>query len=437
MFFSSHDLFADYIKVVASYPGQAAVQLEAWLPTQWDRIIKAYLPSNFGSDPSLIHEQLTHFGLPPLSQLFYVFSRHLAGSVGAMTAFVGSVAAGLLWLFWCICQSLQGWRDRLLFLASVVLVYPSLFLLTRGNLASLFSSLAVSSAFLLAIQPKKSAALSVIMLSLAVGFRPNNVVYLPLLLLIAGQMRSDVGTWRSRVVIGFAIFGTLLLSFCLLLHWVYPAFTIKRFLDSYRWIAQHYDTSTDNVAFVSSPLQITHLGIRRALGPLLAQSALPFVKALLLLGGLGICLFALLLRWRDKVSISSAILISTAGMILATPWFADYHLLILIAPLLCWAAIEKNAPVPEPSEVRSSALIGRPPELLRTRCSSAGQSGGTLTRLDCITVFLLLLPKPFALSASVPNAGALFNPIVVAVYAGFVILRHRASITPGVDRRPA
>jgi hypothetical protein len=43
VFFYTQDLFADYIKLVASYPGHAAVKVDAWLPANWSQIIREYL----------------------------------------------------------------------------------------------------------------------------------------------------------------------------------------------------------------------------------------------------------------------------------------------------------------------------------------------------------------------------------------------------------
>jgi hypothetical protein len=416
VFGDREDLFADYIKLVASYPAQVAVKIETWLPAQLSQIISNYLATvSYGNDPSLIHQQLTHFGLPPLAQIFYVFSRHLIGSVGAMTGMIFSLAAGVLWLTWCAGQAMQKRDERLLFIAYSMLIYPSLFLLARGNIASLYSSLAVSSAFLLALQPARPAAWPILMLSLATGLRPNNIIYLPLLAFISSQARPKLGRLQMLILYG-GVMAVSMALFFLVLHWIYPAFTLERFIASYKWIAQNYDTSPENVRDISSPLQITNALLVKALGPLRAESVLPLLRTALLSSGLAICLCSFVLRFRERVSIPTSILLCTAGMILASPWFVNYHLLILIAPLLCWAAIEQSSPV-----------SGMP---------STGFGTGRLSRLDCITIIILLVPKPFALF-SLPNLGALVNPLILATYSYLLIWRHRKEIFAFHLRRQA
>jgi len=407
VFFGTQDLFADYIKLVASYPGQAAVKIDAWLPANWSQIIRGYLATNpYGSNPLLVHQGLAHFGLPPLAQIFYVFSRQLIGRIGAATGLIGSLLIGVLWLMWCTKQAINTRQDRLLFASFSMLVFPSLLLLTRGNVSSLYSSLAVCSAFLLALQPFRASVLPIILLSLATGLRPNNIVYLPLLSIVSAQARPRAGRLRLLILYGAVMAASLALFFSVL-HWMYPSFTLDRFIASYKWIAQNYDTSSGNVLFVSSPLQIANAFLVKVLGPIRAQWILPFVRVGLLLSGLGICLCSFLLRLRERLSIPASILLCTAGMIIASPWFVDYHLLILITPLLCSAAIEQGSPV----SVKASAETGK----------------GGLSSVDSVLIVAMLIPKPFSFS-SLPNSGALINPLILASYSLFVIWRHRTRI---------
>ena len=406
IFFDLNDLFADFFKLVSSYPGRSPVGLEPWLPARWLQIINGYLANNpYGHDPALIQQQFSHFGMPPGAQIFYVISRHLFDVVGPFFTYICFVALAILWLMWCLAMARIEWRKKPWLVACVLLLYPSMFAFTRGNLPSYFSALAITSAFVMILKPKYSLILSALFLGFAVGFRPNNILFLPLLSVIGGQARS-ANDEKKAFIVNVIIVALLLIFYFSFLRVIYPAFALSRFVDSYRWISQNYDVRLDNVRFVSSPLQIAIYAVNRFFGGDAAVALSSFVRAMLIACGIGICLIGYWFCGRRVMGIPSSVLLCSVGMIIATPWFADYHLLVILVPLLCANYLEARDASGRLVWVRSGAAMLRP--------------------IDYTAILLLLVPKPFALSAVLPNAGALINPIILFTYAGVVIWSRRS-----------
>lgn len=95
-----------------------------------------------------------------------------------------------------------------------------------------------------------------------------------------------------------------------------------------------------------------------------------------------------------------ALLICSLGMITLTPVFADYHLTILLLPLLVAAYWEQHA--------------GPCGDVLLDRIS--------LPFVDSLTVIILLIPKSFPLLPLNITAQTFINPFLILAYIIWVFL---------------
>ena len=109
----------------------------------------------------------------------------------------------------------------------ILLLYPSVFAITRGNMPACF----------------------------AIGFRPSYIFLLPILSLVTSFSRPHFS--RARI-------------FLVLLHVVYPVFNMHRCVESYRCISNNYEIDKSNLAYLASPLQGLYWMLSKALS---SQSA--------------------------------------------------------------------------------------------------------------------------------------------------------------------
>lgn len=421
--FAPVDLFADYFKLIGSYPAQAPIRLESWLPSGWATTIQSYLSiTSYGSDPSLVGSRLTHFGMPPLAQVFYLFLRRIFFADWPFSSFLFCIAALVCWLSWCVDRSFIARRSGPWIVPAIALLYPFVFAITRGNIISCISSLSVISAFLVALRPNSPVLAHPLLLSLAIGVRPNNLLLLPLCSLIASLARPHLSRARifgqNIIIVAAVLIGTVLS-----LPSLYPSFTFQRFLESYHWISIHYDLDPGNATYVSSPLQGLNLVLTAALGSSPATwliAATGLLRMVLIGGGVILCLAAFHLCARRELSISRSILLSIVGMAIATPWFVDYHLLVLLAPLFCCALLDQTRREGLASG-QSGGLAGSSPALNGVRlvpptdCDAS--SGSELRATDYVLIIALLLPKSLPLLSTSATLGVLVNPLLFFAYA--------------------
>jgi hypothetical protein len=114
LFLNLSDLSADYFELIASCPPHSAVNLEPWVPEKWVALIKVYHRNNYyNSSPNVIASGLTHFGLPPAAQIFYLCSRRLFVWIGPFTLSLLSLMPVVCWLVWCIRNAGRQWRKNL------------------------------------------------------------------------------------------------------------------------------------------------------------------------------------------------------------------------------------------------------------------------------------------------------------------------------------
>jgi hypothetical protein len=257
-FFSTSDLFADYIKHIGSYAQLSSINVEAWLPGWWREIFIAYLSNNpYSSKPELATQTLTHFHAPPL---VVVLAKSIANNLfvypGVVTSYFIIVSLIVILAGFVVSLCFKETRLRLIVTPAVLLLYPCVFAFTRGNIYAMLSSLSVVAAFLLICKRSGYMLLGTILMCVAIGLRPNNLVFLPILCILYRRLYKDVSPalyvllFRSfLILIGSVLASTLAAGI------LYPNFSIPLFLKAYSFYQSMYEYGGAGIDYSSSLFQ--------------------------------------------------------------------------------------------------------------------------------------------------------------------------------------
>lgn len=406
-FFLPQDLFADFFKLLHSFPFASPLPLEPWLPVTWRKIIEGYLQANpYSSDASKAPFSLTNYHLPPVQIVFAALFGWLCKALGGGTTFTITV----LGLFTCLASlvRLSGFKKHILLITTACfMLYPSLYALTRGHVLAYITALCLGGSFLLALQPKPRPWLPALLLAVAINIRPNNIFYLPLL---ASQLSRAGKT--SRLVATIAGATTLLLISCsAAAQRIYPAYSGSVFLQAYSFYSKAYEFGDAGKDYNSAPLQAAVMSLKYLLSRLDLSYSIQtssLVRVGLLVLGATLCLFSWRLFSKRWIGLPKSILLCTLGMIIAVPVFADYHLLAFLTPLLCSKFMEAQL---EGGACDAGSILTKP-----------------MSNLDYWLFIALILPKTFPLPiAPHITAQTFLNPLLVFVYLVTAAWQHRAA----------
>lgn len=371
------DRFADLLKIGFSYPQfRPGIKLETFL--SWPRDIQAYFiqPGYRGVEGLDMRGNETHFHQPPLTTLYLMSS----------AAFV--VLTQSIWLdlslFYLLYLATSQWaiwvgvpRERrtvkliLVTLLFAVVSSPALFILCRGNFNAGFTSLMIT-AFLLCLFVRARASLPALLsLAIAVNLRPNAIIFVLVLPLVLGLKQS------IKPLIKFAaITLSILICSYLAVHRIYPDYTVEHFLiglalykkiyvtggladganNSLLGLIKNYTRMSTTLnplllllVLICTLLSLVFLVVQRpSKWVLAAPLSLPFLYALFLLythkspdvfavNSVASAILAVIVcagLWRSTDRLLIAPFIFTAMYCLLCPVFADYHLLVFVAPML-------------------------------------------------------------------------------------------------------
>jgi hypothetical protein len=189
-----------------------------------------------------------------------------------------------------------------------VLSYPAIYLLDRGNLFAAVSGTCAVAALL----RRRADWIGAVLFAIAVNVRPNLVICaLPLLFL----------DWRFAIKAG-ALASSILVASFIAAHLIDPNYTVSAFLAGLKLYNDYTLAAGRGVAFGSSLW-----GAAAALGSPHWPGIISALPLLLLVP----MLYA---AWTKRLSYGDQAFICAAVSALSTPVFADYHLLIFVAPLL-------------------------------------------------------------------------------------------------------
>jgi hypothetical protein len=422
----THDLFGDFIKHVGSYLDPSTIHVEAWMPADSREIIQTYVDHNSKSNPALAGSTLTHFNSPPIVQIFVVaFAAKLLALLGPLTSFFIINLILLAVLFWCVSLCCDNNRDRWLLFLSIIFLYPSLFAFLRGNLYSVMSTLGIAISFVLAAARVKPVFWAYLGMSVAIGFRPNNILFLPLLCILQQRLIPGLPSLGKLLASAIAIAVLSILFSFALAKLLYPVYEPKVFLAAYSYYSKLFEFGffgSLNGSSLLQPLFLMAKYLELKLPSFYFPQLLLLIRVSTLTFGLAICGFSYYYAYGKNASLPRAILLNVIGLMMATPVFADYHLMVLIVPVLIAICLES----------RDKQLDGR----------VSFHSNYAIARSDALVLILLLAPKPFVIPYSLNTAsglmqanftvGTFVNPAVAMFYLVYLVIAFRAkrSVVP-------
>lgn len=306
------DAFADYFKFVLSYPGGATIRFGNLLGLH--DLIRQYQTANpYHGVEALTGTSLTRLHVTPLTTCFSLLNLKAMTAVDPVALFIGLNLA--LLCHWCaiVSQFARSRREALVWVAVAVVAYPTLMMVARGNLFAGVTAVCVAHAMLLALR-ERSLPTSAMVLAIAIGLRPNAVVFVVPFLALTAERR-----WRTlAMVVAWGMATTCAALLCA--HLWYPEYTPTTFLAGLARYYQLYVVGNDGLAFGSS----LYGGMKLLFGyrPGLATAAG--------LVALSVLAVAVRLRTMRGLRDSTLIFLVCAAYCLGSTVFADYHLIVFV-----------------------------------------------------------------------------------------------------------
>jgi hypothetical protein len=326
LFFTAQDLFADSIKSGLAIRAVTARLLDDPRVHSWPALFQSYLFQN----PYLQHH-ISIYHSTPLGMLLLIAYAEIISATSPTALLVMLVAT------FCSCAIVLGRHveattsgDRLYGALLLIVCYPALFMLDRGNFQSGFTSLCIIFYAVSAVTGRWRRA-GIVALAFAINFRPNTAT----LLLVELADRSDLKSTICSVLAASATVVAIALASYLIAASVDPSYSLPAFL---------HGLSLYNTAFIGGgegmPWNASLLALSRLLGQFGAvpSAAMSFDQRAIT-GIMGIaCLAAVALAVARRIGKVEAVFLGATLSVLSTPIFAEYHLLICAAPLLLAAA---------------------------------------------------------------------------------------------------
>lgn len=374
------DRFADVLKLSLSFRSVTGGVDKTEKFQTWPPIYQRYFEHpDYGGVQSLGAGELTHFHHPPLSTLIFL-------STGLFIVWTGSPTLTLI-LFFCVYLLEVGcllWigiprskrRPQLVYaiwffcLAS----YPALVMFGRGNYVNAGLTTVPAVAFLVAIFAKKEATfVSLLALALAVNIHPNAIIFLLALPLVLG-VRKAIRPSIQFVLISFSI--SVISYFAA--QKLYPDYTLSNFRKGVAIYGKIYISGGAGIRLGSSLFgliralnRVLHLGI-----PFPLEIRVFYILAVLVVGTVFTAYWRASLKRKNSDENDSTrkreytddrgrilgessqwplplvpfLLVSSYCVL--SPVFADYHLLVFLAPLILTCLDER-----ETMENRSQLLM--------------------------------------------------------------------------------
>jgi hypothetical protein len=399
--FDPKEIFSDFVRVSYSYrmflqdpPGSwiyhQASRLFPGLASAFDRYRSESL-LNFSQNPLWASDTITHFHLPPVTQVYSLFFGRVMHDWDPYTAIALVFLFSLLPIaLACLIACRRFPKYKLLLFAVTLVSYPSILSIFRGNFSSVLTSgLLLLSIVLFASRQINSATLTS---ALALSIRPN---WYPLLLVL---LFAFTGKGVIQRKLGFLlqwlfVFVSLNALALWLAHSLYPAYTLASFIKGYKLYSTAFELG-DLGGFFGSSLLTAEKELFSRLLPAQVSTLAPVLRRLnIVLASIGAVWLVLIVN-RKWISKERALVVAVSLTILGTPVLADYHLLVFWGPL--YYAIYQSEDV----------------NLL------------ALSRLDLAFIALMLSPYAYYLSAhSFTSLGVILRPVLAVVYVSYSLFR--------------
>jgi hypothetical protein len=312
------DLFADYFKFILSYPGGRDVPISNL--GGLGNLLNGYIIDNpYQGVEGLNHQGLTHLHVTPLSTLYSLLNVRAMRWIDPVILFAGQIFAGSYYGWMMTCRGTVRRREALIWFIIGLISYPTVTMLTRGNLFAGMAALMLIDALMRAMRGQSIVA-GAILLSIAINIRPNAVIFVLPFLIFCDRRWAIALLWITFSTIALAVTSFLGA------HAFYADYSIANFLAGLKNYYYVYVVGGDGLAYGSSLFGGLGLmfGNRSRLDELAASGALiPYLALILMF-------------LRGRIDRAILLFATCCTYTLASTIFADYHLMafLMVIPMI-------------------------------------------------------------------------------------------------------
>ena len=337
--FSSSDLFADYFKVVFSYPHSFAFDFRAVSPNI-SNLLKTYAEINsYKGVDGLAVGALTHFHMPPFTTLVSLLSLKLMQYIAPIWLYFVSLLSLFICNYLIINKVAIQKSDKVLWALSLLICYPVLFMITRGNIFAGIASTAIVGC--LVLMQNKKIYLALLLLAVAVNIRPNAIVFIFAILMSKSKLKF------KDILYFIGVVGAIFVSALWMSNLIYSDYTIDHFLSALKIYHSVYVIGDGGLAYGSSLFG----SLKQMFGAhAVAELSAAFIAGVLLLLGIW-------LKIGNKISNSIFAFIISSCYALGSSVFGDYHLGVFVAPLFLYFLESRDRLAVDEKNIDSCELI--------------------------------------------------------------------------------
>lgn len=313
---TSNDLFGDYFKVIFSYPH--IKELDASGIPLFTNILTKYQHNNpYLGILGLNIGGLTHFHMTPLTTVISLLNLRVMQYIAPIWLYFISLCIIFLSNYYIFSKVIIQNTDKILWFISLLICYPTLQIITRGNIFAGITFTTIIGFLVLAQKQKMYTAF--LLLAIAVNIRPNAIIFI-FAIINSKNIFKDV---VSFVCIGVLIFVSALYY----ANIFYPDYTIAYFLSGLRIYHSMYVIGNGGLAYGSSLFGAIKLIF--GANPITELCSI-FIPCILLL-------VSSWLKIINKIPNSIFVFNISSCYVLGSSVFADYHLGVFLAPLLLYS----------------------------------------------------------------------------------------------------
>lgn len=328
------DRFADIVKVALSFKTVTGHLVESPVIETWPAIYRDYLLRNpYGDISNLAAGKLTHFHHPPLSQLLFTLAGIYIAVTGSPTSLLWICFGLYAWFVIALAQRLHptnGGTDAPALVAVTLLCfasYPAMLVFLRGNYLAGYTSLLITLFLVDCLGRRQIGLASLVALAVAINLRPTATIFL---LALPASLEPKQSL---RMLLTVCLLATGMFLIALLAEsTIYPDYSLASFLRGLEIYKEHYIFGRGGDGGNASLWALIKNGATisgaifdyypEELGRIFAAGS-----AFLLLVSMKKLLHP------DRSEVCTAFILVSLYVLLA-PVTAEYHLLVLISPLL-------------------------------------------------------------------------------------------------------
>jgi hypothetical protein len=203
----------------------------------------------------------------------------------------------------------------------IIISYPFIFCLQRGNFFAFYAFIMATIA-IVGLKHKFKIS-SAVLMAMAINIRPNLAVFIPLFYFWTGR---DIKSPFSVIVLSGAFFG----ASAYMVNQSYPSYTLSNFVSGLETYKMMFIIGDWGFGYSISIYTLAKLAAKLFNISFESELMLKYIYgACLLMFGYTMRLFCTL-----KIQESGLVFILATISMLATPVFADYHLLIFVLPAM-------------------------------------------------------------------------------------------------------